>query len=153
MPSVSALARDFIDLTEDAAIGFGLPAFKLVSQRSIINLKVGPAHGSKEHFEVQLFRGTKGGLAVEIGFHAEHPKAPANQEVLDRLLAKEKSWRKAIGKDAFAGPFGKGPQAWRRISEVWDGVTFDGYVAVEAAERLVTYVGALVPALRGGPGW
>ncbi len=44
-------------------------------------------------------------LAVEIGFHAEHPKGPANEEVVAPLRAAEPTWRSELGPEAVLGPF------------------------------------------------
>ncbi len=85
---------------------------------------------------------------MEIGFHAEHPKAPKNDEVLQRLLAVEKVWRPELGDEAVAGDF-IGRAGWRRISEVWPAPDADVMdEAIEAAARLADYVIALEPVRR-----
>lgn len=82
----------------------------------------GPA--PREHYEAQVVgpRAEPAAkvLAVEIGFHAEHTDAKVNDEVLARLVADERRWRKDLGPEAVVGPF-LGPAAgrWRRISETW----------------------------------
>ena len=80
-------------------------------------LKVWFDDDSREHYEAQLIR-VDGDVQLEIGFHAEHPKAPQNDAVLLRLLAAEPMWRPELGDDAVAGDF-IGRSGWRRISEVW----------------------------------
>ena len=65
-------------------------------------LKVWFDDDSREHYESQLIR-VDGEVQLEIGFHAEHPKAPQNDEVLRRLLAVEPVWRPELGDDAVAG--------------------------------------------------
>jgi hypothetical protein len=92
-------------------------------------------------------RGRK--LALEIGFHAEHKDKNANDEALNKLAAAEKRWRRELGKDAEVGPFiGYQSGTWRRLSEVWD-ATDDPEIAIDAAERLATYIRTLEP-LRNG---
>ena len=65
---------------------------------------------TREHYEAQLIR-VDGGVQLEVGFHAEHPKAPLNDAVLQRLLAAEATWRPVLGDDAVAG----GDQVRRRV--------------------------------------
>jgi hypothetical protein len=105
-------------------------------------MKVWFDDATREHYESQLIR-VDGQVQLEIGFHAEHPKAPQNDEVLRRLLAVEKRWRPELGDEAVAGEF-IGRAGWRRISEVWplpDGDDIDE--AIDAAARLADYVIAL----------
>ena len=114
----------------------------------------GSAEPGREHYEAQVVgaRHVPGAssLALEIGFHAEHPKEEANAEVLDRLVAREKAWRKVLGDDAVAGPF-LGRDSWRRVSEAWlDPDLRDDDLPVEVALRLTDYVVALEPVLRSG---
>lgn len=110
---------------------------------------------TREHYESQLIR-VDGVVQLEIGFHAEHPKAPQNDEVLRRLLAAEQVWRPELGDEAVAGEF-IGRAGWRRISEVWpapDDGAIDGGIdeAIEAAARLADYVIALEPVRRAATG-
>lgn len=149
MSSVAAMARDFVLVVEDAAVGFGIGRHGMHLHRTTANLKVSSEPGARQHFELQLMRGTAG-MAVEIGWHAEHKDAARNDEALAVLVAGERRWRKSLP-DAVCGPFARGPKAWRRVSEVWDGMTFDEGVAVEAAEQLVRYVDVLQPLLVGTP--
>lgn len=101
------------------------------------------------HYEAQMLGrknidGVKG-IALEIGFHAEHRNEAENEAALAALLAKEKSWRKTLGKEATAGPF-FGADNWRRLSDVWLDPDLSGEdVAFEIASRLVDYVDALEP--------
>ena len=107
---------------------------------------------TREHYEAQLIR-VDGEVQLEIGFHAEHPKAPQNTEVVRRLVAAQSTWRKQLGDEAEAGDF-IGRAGWQRISEVWpvpgasevDGPDVDE--AIEAAARLADYVRALEPVRR-----
>ena len=100
---------------------------------------------TREHYEAQLIR-VEGELQLEVGFHAEHPKAAMNDAVLQRLQTTEKKWRKTLGDTAFAGDF-IGRAGWRRISEVWPAhESPDIDEAIEVAARLADYVIALEPA-------
>ncbi len=102
---------------------------------------------TREHYESQLVR-IDGEVQLEIGFHAEHPKAPLNDEVLLRLLAAETVWRPELGDEAVAGDF-IGRAGWRRISELWPSPDADVIdEAIEAAARLADYVIALEPVRR-----
>ena len=106
----------------------------------------------KEHFEAQVV-GAKdvpaaSVLAIEVGFHSEHPQAAKNDECLASLLAGEKKWRKAL-KEAETGEFLGGGRPWRRVSEAWaDPDLGDEELAFELGERLAAYVNALEPLRR-----
>jgi hypothetical protein len=97
----------------------------------------------REHYEVQWLDGRD----LEVGFHAEHRSEERNQAALDRLLAGEATWRAALGDEAEAGVFLGGlPEHWRRVSELWVGMSLDDLdLAMEAADRLATYAAALEP--------
>jgi len=100
---------------------------------------------TREHYEAQLIR-VDGAVQLEVGFHAEHPKAALNDAVLQRIRATEEKWRKTLGDTAVAGDF-IGRAGWRRISEVWPAnETPDIDEAIEVAARLADYVIALEPA-------
>jgi hypothetical protein len=138
----------FFEIVRDALEGFvagvGGRRNSYVHSRG---LKVWFDDDTREHYESQLIR-VDGEVQLEIGFHAEHPKAPQNDEVLRRLLAAEPVWRPQLGDDAVAGDF-IGRAGWRRISEVWlapDSAVVDE--AIEAAARLADYVIALEPVRR-----
>ncbi|MFN2615199.1 MAG: hypothetical protein ABR552_10345 [Actinomycetota bacterium] len=115
-----------------------------------------------EHYEVQrvpaaVMRAAKEGsrAALEVGMHLEHPRADHNDAALDVLHAKERTWRRALGREPVAGRFvGRAEQRarWRRISELWqdDDVDEEG-LAMEAAERLARYIVALQPLLNRPP--
>jgi hypothetical protein len=108
---------------------------------------------SREHYEAQVIspdavRDAKV-LALEIGFHTEHPKLADNEQVIARLLSNERKWRKIVGRDAEVGPFLGRADVWRRVSETWpDPDLSDVELPVELAARLVDYVTALEPARR-----
>lgn len=102
---------------------------------------------TREHYEAQLFR-VDGKVVLEVGFHAEHPKVGENDAVLDRLLAREMVWRRALGDEPEAGAF-LGVDRWRRVSEIWEEPDPDDVdVASEIAARLADYVSALEPLRR-----
>jgi len=84
-------------------------------------------------------------LALEIGFHAEHPKPEDNERVLRMLTAGEARWRRDLGPDPVGGPF-LGRASWRRLSETWiDPDLSDGDLPVEVGTRLLEYITALEP--------
>jgi hypothetical protein len=92
-------------------------------------------------------------LALEVGFHAEHPKVAENEAILQQLTKREKTWRKTIGDDAVAGPFLGRADTWRRVSETWpDPDLSDGDVVMDVALRLTDYMTALEPVLRSTGG-
>jgi hypothetical protein len=107
-------------------------------------LKVWYGEALKEHYEAQLIR-VGGELRLEIGFHTEYPKAPANDAVLARLSAHEAGWRRDLGDEAVMGAF-LGHDSWRRISEVWEPPSTETVDdVIEVAARLADYVTALEP--------
>ncbi|MBX3285004.1 MAG: hypothetical protein KF703_06645 [Actinobacteria bacterium] len=103
----------------------------------------------KVHYEAQVISpkhvAEAEHLAVEIGFHAEHPKGPANEEVLAPLRAAEAAWRPELGPQATLGPF-LGNRTWLRLSETWpDPDLSDPEVCFEIADTLAAYVMAVEP--------
>lgn len=103
----------------------------------------------REHYEAQVIgaKHVAGAeyLAVEVGFHAEHPKEPDNQVAMAAILAGEATWRPELGPEAEAGPFlGRG--GWQRVSETWvDPDLSDPEICFEIADRLATYITAIEP--------
>ncbi|MGZ4675456.1 MAG: hypothetical protein ACXVLO_01415 [Acidimicrobiia bacterium] len=108
---------------------------------------------TREHYEAQVV-GTRDApgartLALEVGFHSEHPKEPDNEAVIARLTAAEKRWRRDVGKEAEVAVFLGRAEHWRRVSELWlDPDLGEPGVAFEIASRLVDYITALEPVLR-----
>lgn len=142
----------FFEMVRDAFEGFvaGVDGRRNIYVHSR-GLKVWFDDDSREHYESQLIR-VDGEVQLEIGFHAEHPKAPQNDEVLRRLLAVEPQWRPELGNDPVAGEF-IGRAGWCRISEVWpppDSEIIDE--AIDTAARLADYVIALEPVRRANSG-
>jgi len=142
---------DFFEIARDALIGF------VAGAKGVTGVCHTSAHGrgmkvwfdddTREHYEAQLIR-VDGAIQLEIGFHAEHPKAPLNDKALQRLLAVEPKWRKPLGAEAVAGEF-IGRAGWKRISEVWPAPEV-GEVdeAIETAARLADYIIAIEPLRR-----
>ncbi len=137
--------RAFYEDVGDALTGFLPPSLRDFEwYRTNHNLKVWYGDEGREHYEVQLLKHNKR-IVLEIGFHAEHKDRDRNVGALETLLAAEKTWRGALGKEAESGSFiGSQSGSWRRISEMWD-VTDDPEMAVDAAERLATYIRTLEP--------
>jgi hypothetical protein len=138
----------FFEVVRDAFEGFvaAVPGRRNVYVHGR-GLKAWFDDATREHYECQLIR-VDSDTQLEIGFHAEHAKAPLNDELLRRLLALESQWRPALGDDVVAGPF-IGRSGWQRISELWpepDAADIDE--AIEAAARLADYVIALEPLRR-----
>jgi hypothetical protein len=110
----------------------------------------GAAEPPREHYEAQVI-GPQGvarakTLAIEIGFHAEHPKIAENRVVVTHLLDREKAWRPAL-RDAVAGPFIGRAKSWLRVSETWpDPDLGDPELPIEIAAQLADYITALEPA-------
>ncbi len=138
----------FFEIVRDAFEGFAadVPGRRNVSVHGR-GIKVWFDDHTREHYEAQLIR-VDGEAQLEIGFHAEHPKAPQNDAVLQRMIAAESSWRPELGDEAIAGDF-IGRAGWQRISELWP-VPADEAVddAIDTAARLADYVLALEPVRR-----
>jgi len=123
------------------------------SRRHGIKLWFGAESAPREHYEAQVIsaQGVADAevLALEIGFHAEYPKAHDSQQALGHLLAAEKRWRPRVGREAVAGPFLGRADQWRRLSETWpDPDLADPELPGEIALRLVDYILALEPERR-----
>ena len=130
----------------EALIGFLPPEQSEFSSRvSARNAKIWFGAEAREHYEVQMVR-RDGAPVLEIGFHAEHADATRSQATLDRLLAAERRWRRALGKEVETGSFLGRAGPWRRASETWDAADLsDPGAAVEAADRLAEYIAAFEP--------
>ena len=124
------------------------------SHRYGIKVWFGPASKpARDHYEAQVIGvadvpGAKV-LALEVGFHSEFTKESDNEELLARLVAREKEWRKVVGREAVAGPFLGHLDHWRRISETWADPDLSGpETSFEIAARLTDYITALEPIRR-----
>lgn len=130
----------------------GLDGARIRARRYGIKVWFGTSDPAREHYEAQVIgaRHVPGAtvLALEVGFHSEHPKADDNERTLAALFESEGRWRKALGPDAVGGPF-LGRDSWRRLSETWlDPDLSDPDLAVEVGTRLYEYIAALEPLLR-----
>ena len=120
------------------------------ARRYGIKVWFGAGPAAREHYEAQVIgaEAVPGAqvLALEIGFHAEHPKVEDNDEVIARLARAEKRWRRQLGAEAEIGAFLGRATAWRRVSETWaDPDLSNPDLAFEVAARLTDYVTALEP--------
>jgi hypothetical protein len=126
---------------------------RLRPHRYGIKVWFGPEKPPREHYEAQVIGAREVAdakvLALEVGFHSEHPRPADNQRVVANLLRVEKRWRKVVGPEAVAGPFLGRTDVWQRVSETWpDPDLDDPELALEIAGRLVDYTSALEPLLR-----
>jgi hypothetical protein len=118
-----------------------------------VKVWLGTAEPPREHYEAQVVgpRDVPSAktLAVDVGFHSEHPKPDLNAAVLDHLRAKQATWRKALGDEAELGPFLGRRTDWGRVSETWlDPDLSEEDLSFELAARLTDYITALEPVLR-----
>ena len=129
-----------------------LGVFRSRSHRRGIKVWFDTEKAGREHFEAQILSrrhvdGTEG-MALEVGFHAEHREEEKNDAVIKLLNKRSNTWRKALGKEAEVGLF-FGADRWRRVSEVWFEPDLDDpELAFEVAARLVDYVSVIEPARR-----
>jgi len=118
-----------------------------------IKLWFGPERPLREHYEAQVIGAheVEGAavLALEVGFHAEHPQAAENDSVIAHLVAHERGWRRVLGAEAEVGVFLGRRDAWRRVSEIWPVPDLGASdLGLDIALRLVDYVSALEPVRR-----
>ena len=140
-----------VNLRALLALDLGEPQVK--AHRYGIKIWFGSATPTRERYEAQVINARHvpeaTTLALEVGFHSEHPKKTDNAAVLAHLTSDEKTWRKALGAEAVAGPFLGRPDDWRRVSETWpDPDLGEEDLAFELAARLTDYISALEPILR-----
>ena len=115
-----------------------------------IKIWTGPEKERREHYEAQVIGPGDVPdaeiLAIEVGFHAEHPDPAANDAAMAPLGRRERTWRKALGGEPVLGAFLGRAEHWRRLSETWaDPDLGDPDLGVELASRLLDYLGALEP--------
>jgi hypothetical protein len=123
------------------------------SHRYGVKVWFGPEKPTRLHYEAQVLGARHvpdaQALAIEVGFHAEHPRVEDNDAAVARLLDDERRWRRSLGPDVVVGPFLGRPEDWRRASETWpDPDVGDPELAMELSTRLVDYVVAFEPLLR-----
>jgi len=140
------VSRAFFAEVVETLIGFLPPDQSRFSSRVTgRNVKIWFGSEAREHYEAQLVR-RDGATVLEIGFHAEHTDAARSDDVLHRILAGERGWRRTLGPEVETGAFLGRPSPWRRASETWaDADLDDPGTAVEAADRLAAYITALEP--------
>lgn len=146
--------RSLFDEVADAVRGLvpsSLGELRSTHHRYGIKVWVGPeTRAPREHYEAQVVGRQHAPeattLAIEVGFHSEHPKEVDNEAVIAAMVRSERSWRKQLGKEAHVGPFLGRADHWRRVSEVWpDPDMSDPELVFELADRLTEYVTALEP--------
>jgi hypothetical protein len=108
---------------------------------------------AREHYEAQVIgaRDVPDAqvLALEIGFHAEHPDPAENQRAIAILTRAKKRWTRVIGSEAVAGAFIGRRDDWQRLSETWaDPDLSDPDLPMDVATRLADYITALEPVRR-----
>lgn len=131
-----------------------LGACRYRAHRYGIKVWFGPEKPIREHYEAQVISAheVEGAavLALEVGFHSEHPQAAENESVIAHLMANERRWRRVLSGEAEVGAFLGRQDAWRRVSEIWpDPDLGASELGLEVALRLVDYVTALEPVRRG----
>ena len=127
-----------------------LGPMRMRAHRYGIKIWFGSQNATKEHYEAQVVGArdvpAARTLALEVGFHSEHPKAAANDDVIARIMTHEKQWRRTVGAEAEVAPFLGRAEHWRRISEIWlDPDLGEPGLAFEIASRLVDYITAIEP--------
>lgn len=147
-----SLFEDVADALRGADAG-GLGELHSYHHRYGIKVWTGPAKPPRQHYEAQVVGRQLAPeaklLAIEVGFHSEHPKEADNETVMSVLARTERQWRRVLGEEPVLGPFLGRAEHWRRLSEIWlDPDMSDPEVVFELADRLTEYVRALEPRLR-----
>ena len=143
--------RSLFEEVADALRGFASDELgPLHSSHHRYGIKVwrGAVKPPREHYEAQVVgREQAPGaqqLAIEVGFHSEHPKEADNEAVAAELARSEGEWRRDLGADPVLGPFLGRAEHWRRLSELWlDPDLDDPELVFELADRLTEYVTVL----------
>ena len=144
---------DAVAVNLRALVPADLGDLQVKAHRYGIKVWFGGPTATREHYEAQVVGPRHvpeaSVLALEIGFHAEHPKPALNAATLAHLVSHEKRWRTGLGEEATAGPFLGRRDDWRRVSETWpDPDLGEEDLAFEVAARLTDYIIALEPVLR-----
>jgi len=132
------------------------------AHRGGVKVWYGAEKSAREHYEAQLVSrhhldGTDG-TVLEIGFHAEHRDADANQSTIDVLVEAADSWTETLGPvlnspdtvshDVVVADRFLGNNTWRRLSETWEDFDVDdAELSFEAGARLAEYIVAIQPVL------
>ena len=127
-----------------------LGEFRCTHHRYGIKVWLGPQNAPREHYEAQVIGREHAAdasvLALEVGFHSEHPNESDNEAVISGLLRSEQAWRQQLGEEAVVGPFLGHAEHWRRVSEIWpDPNLGDPELVFELAARLADYLTTLEP--------
>lgn len=144
-PSLFELVADALRGLAPADLG----VLRYRHHRYGIKVWLGPGtKAPREHYEAQVigrqYVPEASVLAIEVGFHSEHPKEAENEAALSQLVRSERSWRKELGEEPIVGTFLGGAEHWRRVSEVWpDPDLNDPELVFELAARLTDYLTAL----------
>ena len=140
------------DQVGDALLGMvpdGLGRFHLQARQWGIKAWFDAETCPREHYEAQVIapRHVAGAevVALEVGFHCEHPKSADNVAAMAPIHRSEEVWRAALGPQAESGDF-LGRPGWQRVSEAWlDPDLGDPELCFEIADRLVDYITVLQP--------
>ena len=132
-----------------AMVDPGLGALRTAPRRWGIKVWFDEPECPRAHYEAQVVGARHvpeaSALALEVGFHAEHPSEPANDDELAPLKGASSALRRALGDELVLGPF-LGRASWRRASEVWiDPDLSDPELCFEVADRLAAYLDAIEP--------
>ena len=153
--SAPTVDHGLFDQVADALVGMVDPrlgALRLAPRRWGIKVWFDDEACPREHYEAQVV-GVRhvpeaSVLALEVGFHAEHPSEPDNVDALAPIDASAPALRRALGDDLVLGAF-LGRASWRRASEVWiDPDLGDPDLCFEVADRLAAYLAAIEPLRR-----
>lgn len=150
------MEHGLFDQVADAVVGMADPALgelRTAPRRWGIKVWFDEDACPKEHYEAQLVSARlvpdATALALEVGFHAEHPTEADNEDALAPVVAHAASLARSLGPDLVVGAF-LGRASWRRASEVWvDPDLGDPELCFELADRLVSYLEAIEPLRRG----
>jgi hypothetical protein len=145
--------RSLFEEVADALRGFvsgELGSLHSSHHRYGIKVWTGSAKPPREHYEAQVVGPEQApgaqSIAIEVGFHSEHPKEADNEAVAARLAGSEDEWRPLLGAEPVLGPFLGRAEHWRRLSEVWlDPDLDDPELVFELADRLTEYLTVLEP--------
>jgi hypothetical protein len=142
--------RSLFEDVADALRGMGPGDLRSYHHRYGIKVWVGTEKPPREHYEAQVVGreqapGAKV-LAIEVGFHSEHPKEADNEAVMAQLARSEKEWRRELGQEPVLGRFLGRSGHWRRVSELWLDPDLSGPELIfELADRLTEYLRAIEP--------
>ena len=149
--------RSLFEEVADALRGLmadDLGVLRCTHHRYGIKVWIGPQKPPREHYEAQVIGREHAPhasvLALEVGFHSEHPNEADNEAVISGFLRSEQTWRPELGEEAVVGTFLGNAEHWRRVSEIWPDPNLDDPDLVfELAARLTDYLTTLEPYRQG----